>query len=138
MAVSLPGPLLMANCRLTKSRVDETGSKFKDGTTDGKIGAHLGHAQVARPDEADTPDEVSQQDGQRAGRGQDAADTDEETGTNGATDGHELDVAGRETTDSSTVLLVDVVSIEKDARGSVGDVGGLSALGLGVWNTHDG
>lgn len=129
---------MIVGCRLTESRVDETGSKFKDRSTDRKIGAHLGHAQVARPDEADTPDEVAEQDGQRTGRGQDTADTDEETCTDGATDGHELDVTGRETTDGSTILLVYVVSIEKDARGSVRDVGGLSALGLGVcWNTHD-
>jgi hypothetical protein len=125
-------------CKRTKRRVDETSSKFKDGTTDRKIRAHLGNTQVTGPDEKDTPDQVTKNDRERTSFGQNTTNTNEETGTNGATDGHELDMSRGETTNGSAIFSVDGVVVDEDSWGSVGDVGSLDSFGLGVLLiTHD-
>jgi hypothetical protein len=100
----------------TKRRVDETGSKFKDGTTDRKIRAHLGNTQVARPDEEDTPDQVTENDRERTSRGENTTDTNEETGADGATDGHELNMSRGETSYGSAIFSIDGVVIDQDTR----------------------
>ena len=125
-------------CKRTKRRVDETSSKFKDGTTDRKIRAHLCNTQVTGPDEKDTPDQVSEDDRERTSFRQNTTDTNEETGTDGATDGHELDMSRGETANGSTIFVIDGVVVDEDSWGSVGDVGSLDGFGLGVLLiTHD-
>lgn len=125
-------------CERTKRRVDETSSKFKDGTTNRKIRAHLGNTQVTGPDEKDTPDQVTKNDGERTSFRQNTTDTDEETSTDGATDGHELDMSRGETTNGSTIFSIDGVVVDEDSWRSVGDVGSLDGFGLGVLLiTHD-
>jgi hypothetical protein len=125
-------------CKLTERRVNETSSKFKDRTTNRKIRAHLGNTQVTGPDEKDTPNQVTKNDRERTSFGQNTTDTNEKTGTDGATDGHELDMSRGETTNGSAIFSVDGVVVDEDSWGSVGDVGSLDGFGLGVLLiTHD-
>ena len=118
--------------RETECRVDKARSKLKDRSTDGEVAAHLGDAQVARPDEEDAPDQVAQQQRQRARLGQGATDTNEEARSDGTSNGHELDVARRKTTFGLAVALLDSVGIEEDAMLRAAVLGGSSADARGV------
>ena len=100
----------------SKCRVDETGSKLKDGATDREVRAHLSNTQVARPDEEDTPDQVTENDRERTSLGENTTDTNEETGTDGATDSHELNMSRGETSYGPAIFSIDGVVIDQDTR----------------------
>lgn len=81
-----------------ESRVDVSGGQLKDRASDGQVCAHLSHAQVARPDEQESIEKVSQDDRERPGLLQVSPDSDEETGSDRASNGHQLHMPGSQTT----------------------------------------
>lgn len=56
--------------------VDEAAGELKDCAADGQVGAHLGDAQVERPDVEETPEGVAKKDRERTCFGEHSTDTD--------------------------------------------------------------
>jgi hypothetical protein len=76
-----------------KRRVHISRCQSEDAAANGQPCYHLGRAQVARPDEANSVYQVTKEQRERTGVDQDLADSNEQANTNTACDGGQLDMA---------------------------------------------
>lgn len=82
----------------SKRRVDVSRRQLKDRPADGQVGAHFADAEVDGENERDAPDQIAQQQREWACVAQVGADAHKQARSNRATNGHQLDMARRQTT----------------------------------------
>lgn len=111
-------PLTVVTGHETKRVVDKVSSKTNKATRDRVCGGHFGDTVVHQTKETSV-DRIGEEQAAWAALVETAANTDEESGSNGATNGHELDLSV-----SKTAMKVIIV---------LNDLAFLVAVGAGDW-----
>ena len=113
-------PLTVVASHETKSVVNEVPSKTDEAARDRVCGGHLGDAVVHQAEEASI-DGVRQEQAAWAAFVETAADADEESGANGAANGHQLDLSVSQAAVEVIVVLDDLAFfVAVDAADGVG------------------
>lgn len=107
-------PLIPADSE-TKSIIDVAGAHLWDSTRKWKPSSHL-TKRHHHAEDSETGKSVTNESTEWTGSGESATDTDEETSTDGTTEGNELNVSRLETSGNVTILLGSL-DITKDADG---------------------
>ena len=100
-------PLTVVTGHETKRVVDKVSSKTNKATGNRVCGCHFGDTVVHQTKEASV-DRIREEQAGRAALVETAADTDEESGSNGAANGHELNLSVSETSVEVIIVLNDL------------------------------
>lgn len=114
-------PCVPTSCK-TKRGLDISEGELRNRTGKREPGCHLTERHH-HGENCQTNKTVTEEDGKRATGGESTADTEEETGTDGATKGNELDVSGFEASRNITILLSSL-DVAVDVGGFIGLRGG--------------